>query len=99
MRTGVETSIGAMSEYGPTTHVNEILTVIDPDSGEAQLAAVDPAALTGISGSLTINAATGAWTWGDENHTEPIHNFSALFGPPFVPGSKKPEYWSIACIA
>ncbi len=45
----------------PITQVSEILTVIDPDSEEAQSAEVEASAPSGAHGSFIFNDATGAW--------------------------------------
>ncbi len=53
----------AMTENGTPTHLNDPLTVIDPDSAEPKLAEVDAAGPFGDHGSLIFNAASGVWTY------------------------------------
>jgi VCBS repeat-containing protein len=60
-------STGALTEDGATAVASGVLTVTDPDAGEARFAALDPAALNGTYGAFAFDAATGAWSYTLDN--------------------------------
>jgi VCBS repeat-containing protein/predicted outer membrane repeat protein len=64
------TVLGTVTEDAPTTQVTGVVTVTDPDIGEAGLAPIAPVTLLGVYGDFSINLAGGAtstWTYTLDN--------------------------------